>query len=126
MFFYVVSLIFFQEPWYSSVLGIYFLNYLACLITNNLVCAVASKGGVIFRRTLMFSVYFPVLAGYVHQYNSLNSQPDVMKSLYSPLQPSSSLEGLRYSIKNFKSQHTKFCSVMGREKEIHANNIIMH
>ncbi|KAH9652715.1 protein FIP1 [Citrus sinensis] len=34
--------------------------------------------------------------GYVHQYNSLNSQPDVMKSLYSPLQPSSSLEGLRY------------------------------
>lgn len=76
----------------------------------------ASKGGVIFLRTLMFSVYFPVLAGYVHQYNSLNSQPDVMKSLYSPLQPSSSLEGLRYSIKNFKSQHTKFCSLMGREK----------
>ncbi|KAH9804638.1 protein FIP1 [Citrus sinensis] len=36
------------------------------------------------------------LTGYVHQYNSLNSQPDVMKSLYSPLQPSSSLEGLRY------------------------------
>jgi hypothetical protein len=35
------------------------------------------------------------LAGYVHQYNSLNSQPDVLKSLYSPLQPSSSLEGLR-------------------------------
>ncbi|BBH08211.1 FRIGIDA interacting protein 1 [Prunus dulcis] len=34
--------------------------------------------------------------GYVHQYNSLNSQPDVLKSLYSPLQPSSSLEGLRY------------------------------
>ncbi|PQQ04670.1 uncharacterized protein Pyn_27523 [Prunus yedoensis var. nudiflora] len=36
------------------------------------------------------------LTGYVHQYNSLNSQPDVLKSLYSPLQPSSSLEGLRY------------------------------
>ncbi|XP_068344567.1 protein FIP1-like [Pyrus communis] len=33
---------------------------------------------------------------YIHQYNSLNSQPDVLKSLYSPLQPSSSLEGLRY------------------------------
>ncbi|XP_057543776.1 protein FIP1 isoform X4 [Amaranthus tricolor] len=33
---------------------------------------------------------------YVHQYNSLNSQPDVLKSLYTPLQPSSSLEGLRY------------------------------
>ncbi|KAL5572342.1 hypothetical protein UlMin_021939 [Ulmus minor] len=37
-----------------------------------------------------------VYIGYVHQYNSLNSQPDVLKSLYSPLQPSSSLEGLRY------------------------------
>ncbi|XP_060209986.1 protein FIP1-like isoform X2 [Lycium barbarum] len=35
-------------------------------------------------------------SGYVHQYNSLDSQPDVLKSLYSPLQPSSSLEGLRY------------------------------
>ncbi|XP_038710612.1 protein FIP1-like isoform X3 [Tripterygium wilfordii] len=35
--------------------------------------------------------------GYVHQYNSLDSQPDVLKSLYSPLQPSSSLEGLRYN-----------------------------
>jgi hypothetical protein len=36
-----------------------------------------------------------LFAGYVHQYNSLNSQPDVLKSLYSPLQPASSLEGLR-------------------------------
>ncbi|KAL0374568.1 UNVERIFIED_CONTAM: protein FIP1 [Sesamum radiatum] len=35
-------------------------------------------------------------AGYVHQYNSLDSQPDVLNSLYSPLQQSSSLEGLRY------------------------------
>ncbi|KAL6965792.1 Cleavage polyadenylation factor subunit fip1 [Sarracenia purpurea var. burkii] len=34
--------------------------------------------------------------GYIHQYNSLDSRPDVLKSLYSPLQPSSSLEGLRY------------------------------
>ncbi|KAI8565338.1 hypothetical protein RHMOL_Rhmol03G0251200 [Rhododendron molle] len=33
--------------------------------------------------------------GYIYQYNSLDSQPDVLKSLYSPLQPSSSLEGLR-------------------------------
>lgn len=33
---------------------------------------------------------------YIHQYNSLTSQPDVLNSLYSPLQPSSSLEGLRY------------------------------
>ncbi|XP_071908948.1 protein FIP1-like isoform X2 [Coffea arabica] len=34
--------------------------------------------------------------GYVHQYNALDSQPDVLKSLYSPLQPSSSLEELRH------------------------------
>lgn len=46
---------------------------------------------VIFAGSFM-SVYI----GYVHQYNSLNSQPDVLKSLYSPLQPSSTLEGLRY------------------------------
>ncbi|ONH97584.1 hypothetical protein PRUPE_7G198700 [Prunus persica] len=40
--------------------------------------------------------FMSIYIGYVHQYNSLNSQPDVLKSLYSPLQPSSSLEGLRY------------------------------
>uniref|UniRef100_A0A2N9H5S2 Transmembrane protein 192 n=1 Tax=Fagus sylvatica TaxID=28930 RepID=A0A2N9H5S2_FAGSY len=40
--------------------------------------------------------FMSVYIGYVHQYNSLNSQPDVLKSLYSPLQPASSLEGLRY------------------------------
>jgi len=34
-------------------------------------------------------------AGYLHQYNSLNSEPDILKSLYSPLQHSSPLEGLR-------------------------------
>ncbi|URE28392.1 hypothetical protein MUK42_34368 [Musa troglodytarum] len=32
----------------------------------------------------------------IHQYNSLNGQPDILKSLYSALQPSSSLEDLRY------------------------------
>ncbi|GAV72803.1 hypothetical protein CFOL_v3_16291 [Cephalotus follicularis] len=40
--------------------------------------------------------FISVYIGYIHQYNSLDSQPDVLKSLYSPLQPSSSLEGLRY------------------------------
>ncbi|CAM8893128.1 unnamed protein product [Rhodiola kirilowii] len=40
--------------------------------------------------------FMTVYMGYVHRYNSLDSQPDVLKSLYSPLQPSSSLEGLRY------------------------------
>ncbi|KVI01158.1 hypothetical protein Ccrd_020581 [Cynara cardunculus var. scolymus] len=46
---------------------------------------------VIFAGSFM-SVYI----GNVHQYNSLESHPDVLKSLYSPLQPSSSLEGLSY------------------------------
>ncbi|THU70245.1 hypothetical protein C4D60_Mb08t22990 [Musa balbisiana] len=32
----------------------------------------------------------------IHQYNSLNGQPDILKSLYSALQPSSSLEDIRY------------------------------
>ncbi|XP_010541989.1 PREDICTED: uncharacterized protein LOC104815334 [Tarenaya hassleriana] len=40
--------------------------------------------------------FMSIYVGYVHQYNSVNSQPDVLKSLYSPLQPSSSMEGLRY------------------------------
>ncbi|KAI3772772.1 hypothetical protein L6452_03965 [Arctium lappa] len=40
--------------------------------------------------------FMSVYVGNVHQYNTLESQPDVLKSLYSPLQPPSSLEGLRY------------------------------
>ncbi|CAI8589755.1 unnamed protein product [Vicia faba] len=40
--------------------------------------------------------FMSLYIGYIHQYNSLNSHPDVLKSLYSPLQPASSLEGLRY------------------------------
>ncbi|MBA0784036.1 hypothetical protein Gotri_001661 [Gossypium trilobum] len=40
--------------------------------------------------------FMSVYIGYVYQYNSLDSQPDVLKSLYSPLQPSSPLEDLRY------------------------------
>lgn len=38
---------------------------------------------------------YVILVGYVRQYNSVNSQPDVLNSLYSPLQPAA-LEGLRY------------------------------
>ncbi|XP_078430948.1 protein FIP1-like isoform X1 [Wolffia australiana] len=34
--------------------------------------------------------------GCIHQYNSLHGQPDILQSLYSALQPSSSLEDLRY------------------------------
>ncbi|KAH6828544.1 FRIGIDA interacting protein 1 [Perilla frutescens var. hirtella] len=40
--------------------------------------------------------FMSIYIGYVHQYNSLDSQPDVLNSLYSPLQQSSPLEGLRY------------------------------
>ncbi|XP_049346769.1 protein FIP1-like isoform X2 [Solanum verrucosum] len=40
--------------------------------------------------------FMSLYIGYVHQYNSFDSQPDVLKSLYSPLQPSNSLEGPRY------------------------------
>ncbi|XP_047322213.1 protein FIP1-like isoform X2 [Impatiens glandulifera] len=45
----------------------------------------------------VFAAFFmSVYMGYIHRYNSLDSQPDVLKSLNSPLQPSSSSEGLRY------------------------------
>ncbi|KAG7021969.1 Transmembrane protein [Cucurbita argyrosperma subsp. argyrosperma] len=40
--------------------------------------------------------FMVIYISYVQKYNSLNSQPDVLKSLYSPLQQSTSLEDLRY------------------------------
>ncbi|WOL06638.1 hypothetical protein Cni_G15372 [Canna indica] len=40
--------------------------------------------------------FMSVYIGCIHQYNSLSGQPDILKSLYSALQPSSSLEDLRY------------------------------
>ncbi|KAB5514134.1 hypothetical protein DKX38_028040 [Salix brachista] len=40
--------------------------------------------------------FMSIYIGYLHKYNSLNSEPDILKSLYSPLQQSSPLEGLRY------------------------------
>ncbi|EXB38955.1 hypothetical protein L484_027390 [Morus notabilis] len=57
------------------------------------------QGYYSFSQKLKHIVRLPfatIAYGYVYQYNSLNSQPDILKSLYSPLQPSSSLEGLRY------------------------------
>ncbi|XP_069148865.1 protein FIP1 isoform X2 [Solanum lycopersicum] len=51
---------------------------------------------VMLMEVVCVSSFMTVYIGCVHQYNSLDSQPDVLKSLYSPLQPSSSLEGLRY------------------------------
>ncbi|XP_073010625.1 protein FIP1-like isoform X3 [Typha latifolia] len=43
-----------------------------------------------------YIVFLLVCAGCIHKYNSLNGQPDVLKSLYSALQPSNSLDEPRY------------------------------
>ncbi|CAN4094538.1 unnamed protein product [Withania somnifera] len=51
---------------------------------------------VMLMEVVCVSSFMTVYIGCVHHYNSLDSQPDVLKSLCSPLQPSSSLEGLRY------------------------------
>lgn len=40
--------------------------------------------------------FMGVYIGHLQQYNALEAQPDVVKSLHSPLQPSNSLEGFRY------------------------------
>ncbi|KAM3239067.1 hypothetical protein P3L10_014100 [Capsicum annuum] len=50
---------------------------------------------IMLMEVVCVSSFMTLYIGCVHQYNSLDSQPDVLKSLYSPLQPSSSLEGLR-------------------------------
>lgn len=57
-----------------------------------------SYSGRLFQIFGSVPIYFciiVVLVGYIYQYNSLDSQPDVLKSLYSPLQASSPLEDLR-------------------------------
>ncbi|KAH9620072.1 hypothetical protein KSS87_000258, partial [Heliosperma pusillum] len=51
---------------------------------------------VMLVEVVIAATFMSAYIGYVHQYNSLDSQPDVLKSLYSPLQSSSSLEGIRY------------------------------
>ncbi|KAF6162427.1 hypothetical protein GIB67_017315 [Kingdonia uniflora] len=51
---------------------------------------------IMFVEVLCAGSFMSLYIGCVHQYNSLNSQPDVLKSLYSSLQPSSFLEELRY------------------------------
>ncbi|OAY70421.1 hypothetical protein ACMD2_24656, partial [Ananas comosus] len=52
----------------------------------------------ILLRTIMVveAVCAGCFMGCIYKYNALNGQPDVLKSLYSALQPSSSLEDLRY------------------------------
>uniref|UniRef100_A0A1D1YB79 Transmembrane protein 192 n=1 Tax=Anthurium amnicola TaxID=1678845 RepID=A0A1D1YB79_9ARAE len=51
---------------------------------------------IMFVETICAACFMSAYIGCIHQYNSLNGQPDVLKSLYSALQPSSSLEDLRY------------------------------
>nr|GEV17073.1 transmembrane protein [Tanacetum cinerariifolium] len=51
---------------------------------------------IMLAEAVLAGSFMSVYIGNVHQYNTLDSQPDVLKSLYSPLQPSSSLEGVRY------------------------------
>nr|XP_019704399.1 protein FIP1 isoform X2 [Elaeis guineensis]XP_019704400.1 protein FIP1 isoform X2 [Elaeis guineensis]XP_019704401.1 protein FIP1 isoform X2 [Elaeis guineensis] len=51
---------------------------------------------VMFVEVICAGCFMSMYIGCIHQYNSLNGQPDVLKSLYSALQPSSSLEELRY------------------------------
>ncbi|XP_047311427.1 protein FIP1-like [Impatiens glandulifera] len=45
---------------------------------------------------LCAAFFVSVYIGYIHKYNSLDTEPDVLKSLYSPLESSTSSEGLRY------------------------------
>lgn len=40
--------------------------------------------------------FMSLYIGYIHKYNSLNAQPDILQPLYSALRSSSSLEELRY------------------------------
>nr|XP_043619114.1 protein FIP1 [Erigeron canadensis] len=51
---------------------------------------------IMVAEAIVAAFFMSIYIGNVHQYNTLDSQPDVLKSLYSPLQPSSSLEGMRY------------------------------
>ncbi|KAI3997474.1 hypothetical protein MKX01_008081 [Papaver californicum] len=51
---------------------------------------------IILVEVVFAASFMGLYVAYVHQYNCLNSQPDVLKSLYSALQPASPLEDLRY------------------------------
>ncbi|CAA6658682.1 unnamed protein product [Spirodela intermedia] len=51
---------------------------------------------IMFVEAIFVGCFKSAYIGCIHQYNSLHGQPDVLKSLYSSLQPSSSLEDLRY------------------------------
>ncbi|KAF8401097.1 hypothetical protein HHK36_014400 [Tetracentron sinense] len=68
-----------------------FLDY-QLLTTSWLLCLCRI---IVLIEVICAGSFMSLYIGCVHQYNSLNSQPDVLKSLYSALQPSSSLEELR-------------------------------
>ncbi|KDP33916.1 hypothetical protein JCGZ_07487 [Jatropha curcas] len=69
------------EVWKLPIFVLCILVIVLVIVLTEAICAVS---------------FMTVYIGYLHQYNSLDSQPDILKSLYSPLQQSSSLEGLRY------------------------------
>ncbi|KMZ60465.1 hypothetical protein ZOSMA_59G00250 [Zostera marina] len=51
---------------------------------------------IIFIEIVCAGCFKSIYIGCVHQYNKLDEQPDILKPLFSALQPSSSLEDLRY------------------------------
>ncbi|KAL6541785.1 Cleavage polyadenylation factor subunit fip1 [Orobanche gracilis] len=58
--------------------------------------ATIAYGIIMLVEAVCAGFFMSIYIGYVHQYNSLDSQPDVLNSLYSPLQQSSPLEGLSF------------------------------
>ncbi|XP_031497726.1 protein FIP1-like [Nymphaea colorata] len=51
---------------------------------------------IMFVEVICAGSFMSLYIGCVHQYNSLNGQPDVLKFFYSSLQPSNALEEMRY------------------------------
>ncbi|ERN11279.1 hypothetical protein AMTRI_Chr04g242800 [Amborella trichopoda] len=51
---------------------------------------------IMFVEVICVGSFMSLYIGSIHRYNTLDNQPDVLNSLYSALQPSSSLEELRY------------------------------
>jgi len=57
-----------------------------------------------FVRSVACVCFVPFCRAHIHEYNSLDGQPDILRSLYSALQPSSTLEDPRYNC----TRHSKY------------------
>ncbi|KAH0917506.1 hypothetical protein HID58_025166 [Brassica napus] len=79
---------------------------ISILSTSSLQRFVARYPIIMIAESVCAGFFMSLYIGYVHQYNSVNSRPDVLKSLYSPLQPSSSMDGLRYYEGRLSDQQT--------------------